>query len=193
MLEVNDDLKLKCESFIKDFVKFLDSAESVMGELDYIEENILKMPDEDNFAFQFQASTGDEEEDDTEQKSHNKFKFTQLESFFTDLKLIDQFILSYGNKLLHKSKARPFPPLESADPTDQEDTNRSKFALDSSSTFMLLLEATDFIEYKTLTKDSNTDLLNEEIFESANSSPVNFKSARNPTVRIQKTQTTRDR
>lgn len=76
-----------------------------MGELDYIDENILKLPDEDNFAFQFQSSG--EADGAALQSPQNKFKFTQLENFFTDLKLIDQFVLSYGNKMLHKFKARP--------------------------------------------------------------------------------------
>lgn len=99
-LEVNEDIRIKCFSFMKDLVEFFSNTELVMGELDYIDENILKLPDEETFAFENEASTLDP-------MSMNKLKYSELENFFTDVRLIDQFVLSYGSKLLYKFKGRP--------------------------------------------------------------------------------------
>ncbi len=126
-LEVNEDVRLKCEAFMNELAEFFTKTELVVTELDYIDENILKLPCE-------------------EEASAPGRTCDELEGFFTDLGLIDQFLLSYGTKLLHRFK----PSLE------------------TSSLFMLLLEASEFTE-QSLPEEARA----EEVFESAPSTPSN--------------------
>ena len=76
---------------MKELVEFLSSRELVMEQLDDIDKNILKVPDEENDMF-LPTDTNN---------LKLKSKFIELEKFFTDLQSIDQFVLSYGSKLLH--------------------------------------------------------------------------------------------
>lgn len=91
-LDINEDIRVKCESFMMELVEFLSSRELVMGQLDDIDKNILKVPDEENDMFL---------PNHTHEFHSQKSKFIELEKFFTDLQSIDQFVLSYGSKLLH--------------------------------------------------------------------------------------------
>jgi len=136
-LEVNEDIKLKCEAFMKELAEFFNKTELVVSELDYIDENILKLPYEDEASGQEVAGGAGAAPGQS---------CDELESFFTNLGLIDQFLLSYGTKLLHRFK----PSLE------------------TSSLFMLLLEASEFIE-TSLPEEARPD----DVFESAPSTPSN--------------------
>lgn len=82
-------------------------------------------------------------------------KNPEFDEFFTaDLSQINQFVFSYGGRLLYK-------------------TNLS---IDSSSLFMLLLESAHFLDYKTKESDSDGEDYDEDAFKSASSS-VSAESA----------------
>ncbi len=164
-LQVNEDIKIKCEAFLNELVQFFVKTETIMSEFDYMDESYDSLrtnlnDDEDdnsssNFPFQ-----NDEFNLANELTNLNRLRFTELESFFTDISQINQFLLSCGSKLLYKFKQ------------DTNDNRASTFTIDSSSIFMLLLEATSFLDNQSL---NNSTLANEdetETFGSVNSSPL---------------------
>ena len=163
-LDLNEDIKIKCDLFMQELVEFLMDTELVMSEFDY--EAVSKI------------TNLDEEDDDSGSYSNpvdespvnliNKAKFNEVESFFNDLALIDQFILSYGSKILYKYK------YEHATSDLNENAVRSSFSIDSSSIFMILLEIADFIDsdQSIVEAESDDEGSNEnETFKSASASP----------------------
>lgn len=100
-------------------------------------------PDED---FQFLGQ--DEERPSSASKTLNQ-ESTEFERFFSqDLSQINQFVFSFGGRLLHKNNLN----------------------IDSGSLFMLLLESAHFLDYRSNKGDSEFDENDEDAFESASGS-----------------------
>ena len=148
----------------------MDKSEAVMSEFDYMEESF------DEFRSDFPFSFSHEDLNENDHASFNdptvnmnKLKIDELENFFTDLSQINQFVLTYGNKLLFKYK-KSFANKSSSDSSSSEDSMTAQhlnFSIDSSSLFMLLLEAANFLEYS-----ATNPFKDEDIFKSASLSPM---------------------
>ena len=157
-LDVSDDIKLKCQAFLDEFVEFLAKTEEIMSEFDFMDESYDELRSNyDEFPFPNDESSAS---DSFAFVSKVKQKYEELENFFTDLTQIDQFILTYGGKLLYKYK------------TNHNDLNEkntvSSFSIDSSSLYMLLLEAANFLDIKTF----NPFKEESDNFKSASTSPA---------------------
>ena len=163
-LDVNEDIKIKCDLFMQELVEFLMDTESVMSEFDYeTVSKITNLDEEDDDSGSYSNPA-----DDSSASLLNKARFNEVESFFTDLSLVDQFILSYGSKILYKYK------YEQLTLDLSENAMRSSFSIDSSSIFMILLEIADFIDsdQSIVEADSDEERSNEnETFKSASASP----------------------
>jgi len=102
-LQINEDIKIKCETFLNDLVQFLFKAETIMSEFDFMDEGLRSS-----------WITNDEIEDSiyinndihfqNDEENQKNIRFNELEAFFTDLGQINQFIISCGSKLLFKFK-----------------------------------------------------------------------------------------
>lgn len=100
-------------------------------------------PDED---FQFLGQ--DEDRPLSTSRTPNQ-ESTEFERFFSqDLSQINQFVFSFGGRLLYKSN----------------------LSIDSGSLFMLLLESAHFLDYRSTKSDSEFDEIDEDAFESASDS-----------------------
>lgn len=157
-LQVNEDIKIKCETFLNELIQILIKTETIMSEFDYMDESYDSLRSNyddddlnsnDNLLFQ-----SDEIIRESHSQAQQQFRFNELESFFTDLTQINQFVLTCGNKLLYKFKL---------------DADRSPFSIDSSSLFILILEAAAFLDCNT----SNAFAEDEsDGFKSVSTSPV---------------------
>ena len=146
----------------------MNKSEAVMSEFDYMEDNY------DEFPFSFSNEDLDESEAASGSfgdalSNANKLKIDELENFFTDLSQINQFVLTYGNKLLFKYK-KSFGTNSSSDSSSSDDAMNAQnlnFSIDSSSLFMLLLEAANFLEYTT-----TNPFKDDDVFKSGSVSPI---------------------
>jgi hypothetical protein len=171
-LEVNEDIRMKCHQFLDTYVEFILKTEIIMSELDYIDEEYDDENDgpegveeddeeyiEDNFVFPKSKLT--------RSKKANS-QMNELEDFCKDLGQINQFILVYGNKLLYKYKSNKNSSSTNLTNTEKQTNSNSSnncFTIDSSSIFLLLLEAAQFLEYKGSISNE------EQTFNSASTTP----------------------
>ena len=97
-LDINDDIKIKCEQFLNELIEFLFKTENLMSEFDYMNDDYdelrtnLDYYDNDVFSY----------DENKQILNARKSKFNEIENYFQDLTQIDHFILTYGNKLLFK-------------------------------------------------------------------------------------------
>lgn len=131
-------------------------SEAALSEYDYMDENTDEL--KSDFPFSFSNEDLNENENNNLFNS-NKLKISELENFFTDLSQINQFVLTYGNKLLFKYK-KSYATINSDSSSSSEDPlglQSLNFSIDSSSIFMLLLEAANFIEYVAVSPAKDVD------------------------------------
>ena len=144
-LVINDDIKAKCRLFLDDLVEFFYNMESILSEFEYIEKKYGKLQNNEN-----EDEHGDMEfmHDDlietTKSAYARNLEVEEFENFFTDPTEINQFILAYNSKLLYKYKKS-----SSRDRQNVSRGSSSSFSIDSSSIFMLLLEASEFLNFTT--------------------------------------------
>ena len=146
-LQINEETKLKCEAFVKEFIGYIKEQEQFNLELDFSGGSRLARNQE----------TSDEDEDMTNfplqsiKDEENSLQYDDIEDFFDDVSCINYYILSYGTKMLFKHDAN----LEEASNSDFDLINKASNALssqsiqvlDSSSLFMILLESATFLNY----------------------------------------------
>lgn len=150
-IEVNDDIKIKCEKFMERVIDFLQKTDPIMNEFDLMsyEESITNV-DTNDFPFNdsdqasiISSATENNKNDSANLSEHQiRSQFANLENFFTDLTQINKFILVYGNKLLYQNNVKP----------TVNRINNNKFPnnqiIDSSSIFMLILESVIFLNFE---------------------------------------------
>jgi hypothetical protein len=168
ILDVNEDVKVKCVNFMEDLVNFLGKLDIILSEFDFMKNNNDDQDDDsendsENEDLQFQI-----EENKNKKHEKEKFKYQELENYFNDFNQFNLFILTYGSKLLYKYQTNK----ESIDDNNNS-SNSSTFAIDSSSMFMLLLEAANFLEYDAKEDNSsrNNNSSENDEFESFSNSP----------------------
>jgi hypothetical protein len=147
----------------------MKKSESALSEYDYMDENCDELKNDFPFSFSNEDLNENESYNDS-LFSRNKLKIAELENFFTDLSQINQFVLTYGNKLLFKYKKSYVSNSSDSNSSsdDQLNIQSSNFSIDSSSVFMLLLEAANFLEYTTVNSFKESD----EVPKSRSISPI---------------------
>jgi hypothetical protein len=172
-LVVNDDIKAKCKYFLDDLVGFLYNMDSILTEFDYLDETYEKLANqnEDNHGDMEFLNHDNEEHNLMSCLSGKSSEIEEFEKFFSDPTQINQFILAYNSKLLYKYR-------KSASNVREKYANNSiGFSIDSSSVFMLLLEAAEFLNYTaTPLVDTNVNTENADANDSSSDSDQ-FESA----------------
>lgn len=143
-LVVNDDIKSKCKHFLDELVGFLHNMESILSEFAHLDKRFSKeskTSDEDDGDMEFM--TDNDEDKQSSSKSSKWYNIEEFEKFFNDPTHINQFILTYNGKLLYKYRR-----INASNRINEKGSSNT-FAIDSSSVFMLLLEAAEFLKYTT--------------------------------------------
>ena len=142
-LQVNDETKLKCDQFVKEFIEFLNEQEQIRCEFDYLDDEGLM------------ANVAEDETDDTSNFPGQNIKdgehmgqyIDEIEDFYDEISRINYYILSYGTKMLFKHDANLGVSGSGEEFADRSSSsqNHTSQILDSSSLFMILLEAATFL------------------------------------------------
>jgi hypothetical protein len=143
-LQVNDETRLKCDAFVKEFIYFIHEQEQIKLEFDYLDDEGLMANDYSDYDDDMVDFPGQNLKDNDLSNQY----IDEIEDFFDDVSKIKYYMLSYGTKMLFKHDAI----LSTGQNSDFEYLNRATNnqtgqLLDSSSLFMILLEATAFLNY----------------------------------------------
>ena len=162
--KVNEDIRKKCEQFVSELSDCLEKAEGLWSDEEEEEKSTnggeTAEGDEDFKFFGNDEDGASSSMPGSSSQPNQKPKNTEsdeFERFFSkDLKLINQFILSYGGRLLYKNAPN----------------------IDSTSLFMLLLESAHFLDYRCSSNESaEFDEFDEETdYESASSNDDSVES-----------------
>jgi hypothetical protein len=179
-LVVNDDIKAKCKHFLDDLVAFLYNMDSILTDFDYLDEYFDRNRSSQSHGDKHGGgdmeflNENEDEENLMSQLSGKSFEIEEFEKFFSDPTQINQFMLAYNSKLLYKYK-------KSASNVREKYVNNSfGFSIDSSSIFMLLLEAAEFLNYSVpplVDTDKANVATNVESSYSSDSDSDRFESA----------------
>jgi hypothetical protein len=145
---LNDDIKSKCKYFLDELIGFLYNVESIFNEFEFMDDKFKKDKHLDE-----KTETSDENFDSNLRHLKNLEITEEFEQFFSDPTQINQFILTYNNKLLFKYRK------VGNKKTKVQDQNEQQLFIDSSSLYMLLLEAAEFLNYSpvNILEDMNED------------------------------------
>lgn len=160
--KVNEDIRKKCEQFVSELSDCLEKAEGLWSDEEEEEKSTnggeSAEGDEEFFGNDEDGApssmAGSSSQQNQKQKNTESVEFERF--FSKDLKLINQFILSYGGRLLYKNAPN----------------------IDSTSLFMLLLESAHFLDYRCSSNESaEFDEFDEETdYESASSNDDSVES-----------------
>jgi hypothetical protein len=133
--------------------------DSILSQFDYLDDSFdrrRKSDDDEDEGGDMEFLNHDNDDDNLMNSLNSKsFEIEEFERFFSDPTQINQFMLTYNSKLLYKYRK------SNKESSSSRNNNNSNFAIDSSSVFMLLLEAAEFLNYSAVPLvDADTSSLN---------------------------------
>ncbi|RNA32470.1 Hermansky-Pudlak syndrome 1 -like protein [Brachionus plicatilis] len=95
-VQINDDIKKRCEYFIKDFVTYLAQSDTIMADIEHLDRDYSKNNEE--------LLLGDEDK--------TQIRNNELEIFFSDPSMINFYMIASNGKILFTKYCQPKLPFD---------------------------------------------------------------------------------